>query len=172
MELELRCDIKAPEEAIHGLNGGYVPPPLAQGVNTGAAVHPCKTCKRPGHQSEICPVAAAQQRGEYEKCVSAGKPCGICGYADHSDQHHRLGAQDANYMLDNNKLKWRGGSLNLKKAYGQGVAQRGDQRQQVPPTSPASPDGANPKVPPLEQNCKTCSWGLTAAGPRAWGDAP
>ena len=117
IEMESRADARAPTDSINACGDGE--PAL------GRATARCNFCQRTGHQTEICPKAAAQRRGEVDQCLAdherTARACTICGAPDHKDRHHRLGASDANYSLgqDGGTLSWNGGAnhinLNTKK---------------------------------------------------------
>ena len=64
----------------------------------------------------MCPLKAAEVRGAVSKCVAdaarTGRVCGFCGHNDHREEHHRLGAADANYALVQGRVSWSGSKGN------------------------------------------------------------
>ena len=131
MELEHRVDANAPTDQISALGGSYVPPG-ADGSNT-KGMSKCGHCQRTGHLKEQCPLKAAQVRGDVAKSLAesarTGKCCTVCGQQDHREEHHRFGAADAFYAVEQGRLKWQGspGGIANKPGPGQAGTIPGDQ---------------------------------------------
>ena len=75
-------------------------------------------------------MKAAELRNETAKALAdsarTGRCCAICGYGDHKEDHHRLGAADAAYttglLIEWSRLaeqEYVGGAADIYKCFGQ-----------------------------------------------------
>ena len=89
LELSSRADAKAPNEGKGDSLRALVP--TEGGAPEGSSL--CKHCQRTGHFQEICPLKAAEIRGEVNRAIaehsSRGTKCTVCGYKDHYANRHR-----------------------------------------------------------------------------------
>ena len=141
MELEHRVDTNAPTDAVNALGGSHVLP--GQGCGDGSDVQgssKCSHCQRPGHLKEMCPLKAAEVRGDVARLVAdstrTGRKCTVCGFGDHREEHHRLACADANYAVADGRLSWKGSKGGI---------------QDRPPGG-----GGGGSILPADQTCRWC----------------